>query len=170
LSAEGELLQADGEAALADARRALQTAVLNVERARTSLRRNAGDALGLWKGLVSARWTLVDQIDAQGTRYIVARENAPRTAGLSILTPTERAVVVYAARGFSTKEIAYTLGIAETTVRVLIMRAARRFGVGSRDELLTIAKAAAVEPDAGPPQTIGGPTLKSKAKPSHLRG
>jgi DNA-binding NarL/FixJ family response regulator len=54
-------------------------------------------------------------------------------------------VVTYAARGFSTKEIAYTLGLADTTVRVLIMRAVRRAGVRDRNELLALARSTAVE-------------------------
>jgi DNA-binding NarL/FixJ family response regulator len=136
------LLHATGEASLADARRALTAAVTKVERARTSSRHDAREALELWRGLVSARWTLVDQIDAHGTRYIVARENVPSAADLPMLTLTERCVVAYAARGFSTKEIAYTLGLADTTVRVLMMRAVRRSGVRNRHELLLLAKAA----------------------------
>jgi DNA-binding CsgD family transcriptional regulator len=151
LSPKGVLLHADGEASLADARRALQTAVVNVERARTALRRHTSEALDLWKGLVSARWTLVDQIDAEGTRYIVARENPPITEGLSTLTPTERSVVAYAARGYSTKEISYTLGVSDTTVRVLIMRAVRRIGVRGRDELLALAKPDAADVDKRAP-------------------
>jgi DNA-binding CsgD family transcriptional regulator len=143
LSADGRLLNASGEAALAGGQRALREAVRNIERARTTLRSSTGHALALWKGLVSARWTLVDAFDAEGAKYIVARENAPKIAGIAGLTPTERSVVTYAVRGFSTKEIAYTLGISDTTVRVLLMRAARRCGVRSRDELLQIGRSAA---------------------------
>jgi DNA-binding CsgD family transcriptional regulator len=142
LSPDGALLDAQGEAKLADARRALRTAVLDVERARTALRHEPGSALALWKGLVSARWTLVDEFDSHGSKYVVARENAPRPKGLVSLTPTERCVVTYAARGYSTKEVAYTLGISATTVRVLLMRAVRRCGVASRDELLQLCRQA----------------------------
>jgi DNA-binding CsgD family transcriptional regulator len=136
LSPDGTIVDARGEAKVAAARRALRAAVLDVERARTSLRRQPGPALALWKGLVSARWTLVDEFDAHGAKYVVARENSPQATGLHSLTPAENCVVTYAARGFSTKEIAYTLGISATTVRVLLMRAARRCGVRSREELL----------------------------------
>jgi DNA-binding CsgD family transcriptional regulator len=148
LSPEGAFLHAQGEAELSGARRALRTAVLDVERARTSLRSQPGSALALWKGLVSARWTLVDEFDSRGSKYVVARENAPRPAGLVSLTPTERCVVTYAARGFSTKEIAYTLGISATTVRVLLMRAVRRYGVRSREELLQLCRENAADGDS----------------------
>jgi len=140
LSPAGALLHAEGEAKVAGARRALRTAVLDVERARTSLRNEPTPALALWKGLVSARWTLVDEFDSRGSKYVVARENAPLPTGLVSLTPTERCVVTYAARGFSTKEVAYTLGISATTVRVLLMRAVRRCGVRSREELLQLCR------------------------------
>jgi DNA-binding CsgD family transcriptional regulator len=140
LSPDGKLLHAEGEAKLADAQHALQAAVRNVEHARQSLRDDPAQALGMWKGLVSARWTLLDQFDRGGTKYIVARENAPRTPGLPVLTPTERCIVRYASRGLTTKEIAYTLGISDTTVRVLFMRAARRCGVSTRAALIKLSR------------------------------
>lgn len=143
LSPDGAILDAQGEAKLATARRALRTAVLDVERARTSLRQQPGRALALWKGLVSARWTLVEEFDSHGSRYVVARENAPEPKRVTFLTLTENSVVSYASRGFSTKEIAYTLGISATTVRVLLMRAARRCGVRSREELAQLYKKSA---------------------------
>jgi DNA-binding CsgD family transcriptional regulator len=137
----GKLLHAEGAAALPGARRALQAAVRDVERARTFLRRRIPRALDLWKGLVSARWTLVDRFESDGKKYVVACENLPHAAaGFSMLTPTERSVVSYAVRGLSTKEIAYTLGISPTTVRILLMRAARRIGARSREGLLDLAR------------------------------
>jgi DNA-binding CsgD family transcriptional regulator len=145
LTAEGKLLHAEGDAALANARRALQTAVRDVTHARIALRGDAHRALGMWKGLVAAQWTLIDRFESNGERYVVARENTPRLNGLVALTPTERFVVAYAARGSTTKEIAYTLGISATTVRVLLMRAARRYGVRSREALLALGRRALSE-------------------------
>jgi DNA-binding CsgD family transcriptional regulator len=146
-SPAGKVLHATGEAELAGARRALESAVRNIEHARTSLRGNVDEALTLWRGLVSSRWTLVDQFDAHGVKYVVARENLPTATTLPGLTPTERCAVAYAARGYTTKEIAYALGVRDATVRVLLMRAARRCGVGTRRELLQLAVAAARESD-----------------------
>jgi DNA-binding CsgD family transcriptional regulator len=73
-------------------------------------------------------------------RLVPARDNPSclRLRGKASLTETERSAVTAAARGYSTKEIAYTFGIAEATVRVLLMRAARRCGVQSRKELLSL--------------------------------
>jgi DNA-binding CsgD family transcriptional regulator len=146
LRPDGKLLHAEGDAALAGARRALQAAVRDVERARTSLRDVLPEALDLWKGLVSARWTLVDRFETDGKKYVVAQENLPPAEGLSMLTRTERSVVAYALRGLSTKEIAYALGVSPTTVRILIMRAARRLGVTNREGLLDRARATLRQP------------------------
>jgi DNA-binding CsgD family transcriptional regulator len=145
LTAEGKVLHAEGDAALATARRALQTAVRDITHARTALRGDSHRALRMWKGLVSAHWTLIDRFESDGERYVVARENVPQLKGLAALTPTERFVVAYAARGFTTKEIAYTLGISAITVRVLLMRAARRYGVRSRKALLALGRRALSE-------------------------
>ena len=141
LTPEGEVVDAAGEAQLGEARRALRVAVRGVERARWRARRSSHEALKVWRGLVAARWTLVDEFDeSDGSRYVVARVNVPRPAGMASLTPTERVVVTYTARGFSTKETAYALGLSDATVRVLIMRAARRCGARNRAELLAMAR------------------------------
>jgi len=140
LSAEGAVLHADGEAKLAVARRALTQAVRNVEKARSSLRQDADRALSLWRGLVSARWTLIDRFQSNGTRYVVARHNPSCSSGRVELTPAEQAVVAYTARNYSTKETAYALGISDSTVRVLLMRAARRLGARNREELLDMER------------------------------
>jgi DNA-binding CsgD family transcriptional regulator len=141
-SPDGEVANADDEVTLARARRALQTAVKEVARARAALRSDMQRALEISSGLVAAQWTLVDQYESDGKRFVVAQENAPQARGLAQLTPTERSVVTCAARGLSTKEVAYTLGISDATVRVLLMRAARRCGVDSRAALLALGRQA----------------------------
>jgi len=140
LSPAGSLLHGECEARLAESGRALAKAVKTIERARGPLRSDARRALGGWKGLASARWTLVDKFELNGERYVVARENKHHTRprGPSTLTETERTVVASAARGHTTKEIAYALGISDATVRVLLMRAARRYGARNRKELLEL--------------------------------
>jgi DNA-binding CsgD family transcriptional regulator len=134
----GKLLHADGEASLSTARRALQTATRVIEEARASSRDDSALALESWKGLVASRWSLVDSFQQDGQRYVIARENLPPVTGPAALTPTERAVLTYLGRGSSTKETAYALGVSDSTVRVLLMRAARRCGVSTRKELLDL--------------------------------
>jgi DNA-binding CsgD family transcriptional regulator len=58
---------------------------------------------------------------------------------LARLTARERDVVARALRGCANKVIAYDLGLAHSTVRVLMARAAIKLGAHSRDELLRIA-------------------------------
>jgi DNA-binding CsgD family transcriptional regulator len=138
LSPAGRMVHASGAATVASARVALETAVRVIERARAGHCGSPGEALESWKGLVAARWSLVDTFERDGKRYVVARENRPRTTGIPGLTWTETNVVAYAARGMTTKEVAYTLGISASTVRVLMMRAARRCGVEKRRDLLDL--------------------------------
>jgi DNA-binding CsgD family transcriptional regulator len=52
------------------------------------------------------------------------------------LTPRERDVVERAMRGARNKEIAYELGIAHATVRVLLHRVMLKLGVQNREELV----------------------------------
>ena len=68
---------------------------------------------------VSARWTLVDRYERDGRRYIVAREGAARTRGAAALSERERQVVALASLGRSNKLIAYELGPAHATTRVM---------------------------------------------------
>jgi DNA-binding CsgD family transcriptional regulator len=137
LDPSGKLHDAEGPAKAKSARERLRAAVRDIERGRGPLRRrDPGQALSDWKGLVAGRWTLIDQLERDGRRYIVARENAPRVPGPEALTERERQVVGFAKLGHSNKLIAYDLGIADSTVRVLIARAAFKLGVRTRDEVI----------------------------------
>jgi len=99
-------------------------------------RRNPQRATALWKPLVSARWSLVDSYERSGRRYITARENTPVPAGFAALSPRERQVGSLAEDGHSNKLIAYELGLAHSTVRVLLARAAVKMGAHTRAELV----------------------------------
>jgi DNA-binding NarL/FixJ family response regulator len=81
-------------------------------------------------------------------QFVVAEPNVQvepsgqvqRTRGpFERLTVRERDVVARALRGCANKVIAYDLGLAHSTVRVLMARAAIKLGAHSRDELLRIA-------------------------------
>lgn len=125
------------------ARQQLREAAVAIDRSRGSLRRSEPDAaLEGWLGLVDGRWSLVDKFDGDGKRFVLARRNEPHVGGLELLTERERAVAAYAAMGHTNKMIAYELGIAHSTVRVLLARAAAKVGVRSRDEFVRIVSAA----------------------------
>lgn len=135
--ASGKLHDATGDAQQADARDTLRDAVLSMEKARGPQRvESPDDALGSWPALVAGKWSLVDQVEHDGKRYIVARENEPRAPGPTALSDRERQVLGYARLGHHNKLIAYELGIKDSTVRVLMSRAMAKLGVRSRDEML----------------------------------
>jgi DNA-binding CsgD family transcriptional regulator len=140
---DGTILHAEGAAKEAEALERLRRAVRDVEQAR-SPRSRADSLTGLrgWQGLVEGRLSLLDEFETSGKRYIVARENAPRPPGPGALTERERQVVGYAALGHDNKIIAYDLGIAHATVKVLMARAAAKLGVGSREEVISTYLAA----------------------------
>ena len=137
LTPDGRLEHAEGEARSLRAREVLQRAVAAQERARGPLGRRApDDAVAEWRGLIAARWTLLDHFESGGKRYLFAERNDPQISWIDTLTPREQQVVAYASLGHSSKQIAYDLGIADSTVRVLLVRAAARAGAASTRELV----------------------------------
>jgi DNA-binding CsgD family transcriptional regulator len=131
----GRVEHAEGPAQQPASLRALEHATVTMEAARGRLRRAAPElALEGWKGRVAGRWTLVDGFEHDGKRYLLARENEPTVGQPAHLSIRERQIVASAALGRSNKEIAYELGLADSTVRVFIARAAKKLGVNSRDE------------------------------------
>ncbi|MBZ0119480.1 MAG: LuxR C-terminal-related transcriptional regulator [Sandaracinaceae bacterium] len=99
-------------------------------------------ALELWKGLVSGQWSMVDHFDRDGRRYLVARKNEPAALPVPGLSRRERQVVGYAAMGRSNKHIAYTLGVAPSTVSAQLTSALSKLGVERREDLLRLLGAA----------------------------
>jgi len=66
----------------------------------------------------------------------LALENAGPAPGRELLSEREMQVVECALRGLHNKAIAYELGLAHSTVKVLMMRAATKLGVRTRAEVL----------------------------------
>jgi DNA-binding CsgD family transcriptional regulator len=125
-----------------DAERQLREAVRTIEKLRTKRERRNGDAaVAKWRVRVDARWSLVDAFESDGRRYVVALSNDCPRRGLDALTPREEHVLAYAALEHSNKLIAYELGLAHSTVRVLLARAMRKLGVKSRDEAVAFYRA-----------------------------
>lgn len=132
VSVDGKIEHAEGDAKDKRAREELRAAVLDIEASR---RKNldTDDVVEMRKGLISARWTLLEQFETGGHRYFVARENAAIQQAPT-LTDRERQVLGYAALGHSDKLIAYDLGVAWSTVRVLIARAGAKLGTKKREQ------------------------------------
>jgi DNA-binding CsgD family transcriptional regulator len=138
LTPRGRVVHAERDAKVDEARVALSDAARSIERARGKLRRkDPENAATGWRALVAAKWSLVDHFERDGKRYIVAKANAARLPGVEGLAPRETQVVAYASLGHHNKLIAYELGLAASTVRVLLTRAARKLGTTTRAETIT---------------------------------
>jgi DNA-binding CsgD family transcriptional regulator len=136
LTPSGRIEHASGDAKLPAARDTLADGVRIVDRARGKLRRTDPDlALAEWRALLAARWTLVDHVERDGKRYVLARRNAPVPSGLDALTARERQALGFAQLGHTNKLIAYEMGISASTVAVLLFRAAKKLGC-ERSELV----------------------------------
>jgi DNA-binding CsgD family transcriptional regulator len=124
-------------------RELLGRAALAMDRARSRQgRRDSLQAIQSWQGLVGPGWTLVEHFERDGRRYILAIDNRPKGPSFELLSVRERELVRLAVRGLANKEIAFSLGLASSTVRVLMARAAAKVGVHSRRELLEMAASA----------------------------
>jgi DNA-binding CsgD family transcriptional regulator len=89
-----------------------------------------------WKSVVAQRWTLLEHFENDGKRLMMAVANRAAPPSVDLLSPRERRVVLRAIAGASNKTIAYELGLAASTVRVLMSRAMRKVGARTRRELL----------------------------------
>jgi len=136
LSPSGRVEHAEEPAKSREAREELRRAVLAVDRSRTALRHLPDQALRDWQGLVGARWTLIDYLDSDGKRFVIARQNDPAVVGFASLSERELKAVAYASLGHTNKLIAYELGLSASTAGVLLWRAAKKLGTNSRSELI----------------------------------
>lgn len=137
LSPGGALLHAEADARDGRARRALIDAVLASERARGRLRRTDPDeAVRTWSALVAGHWTIVDSVERDGKRLLLARRNPPEGRDVMQLTPAEAEVAWLVALGHSNKFVAYELGVPATTVVSRLRGAFRKLGVSTRAQLI----------------------------------
>ena len=142
LTASGKVEHAAGKAKLPQAREALVSAAMAIARARGPLRRRDPErAVAQWRALVDATWSLVDRFERDGKHYLVAYRNEPAAGAIAQLSERERQVTALAAAGHANKMIGYELGIAVSTVGVLLGRAARRLNLGTRAELVALYEA-----------------------------
>jgi DNA-binding NarL/FixJ family response regulator len=137
LAPRGRVLHAAGDAKHKARRESLVEAVVRRERARGQLRRtDPEEAAQLWSVLVSGRWSIIDFVDRDGKRMLLARKNPVKGPDVLALDDDERDVVWLATLGHSRKYIAYELGLAAATVTRRLGSALQKLRVGSRRELL----------------------------------
>jgi DNA-binding CsgD family transcriptional regulator len=108
-------------------------------RARGRLRAEAPEAaVALWQAMIAGEWTLVDHVDRDGKRFVLARRNRPGVGDPGALTLRERQVAKYAALGCSVKHIAYELGLAASTVRERLNSALRKLRLRNPGQLVAL--------------------------------
>lgn len=139
LSPDGGCLDASAAAQSPAVRERLRKAAQAIDRARSKVRSDDDEALALWEGLCAGQWSLVDRFEADGRRFLIAHRNAPEVAEPLALTARERQVLSYAALGYSNKLIAYSLGLATSTVALHLTTAMQKLGFASRIALVEAA-------------------------------
>jgi DNA-binding CsgD family transcriptional regulator len=150
LAPDGACVHAECPAQPRSAREALRVAAKAIDRARGRLRRtDEQEALAIWRGLCGGRWSLVDQFESDGRRFVVARQNEPEVRDPRELSARERQVAGFAALGRTNKFIAYTLGISTSAVAFHLRNAARKLAVSTRTELVLALRRIAL-PSAAP--------------------
>jgi DNA-binding CsgD family transcriptional regulator len=92
----------------------------------------------LWSGLLDGQWSIVDRLDQQGRRFLVAQKNFDTSVSQGALTSRERQVIARAATGKSVKEIAFEFSIASSTVTQILRVAFLKMGISCRTELVRI--------------------------------
>lgn len=139
LGVNGAVLDAQGDARERGARERLREAVKAIAHAKRESRRDPAAGLAFWRAMVDGRWTLVERIDSDGRRFLVARENRPDSIASHALTPRERAVIERVVLGGTLRQVAYELGLAESTISENLRRALTKLGIRNRAELLELS-------------------------------
>ena len=115
----------------------LRDAVMQLERIRSSEHGTTADALSIWQALIGGRWSILDQFDADGKRFLIARPNEPEPPPIRELTNRECQVVSYARLGHSNKLISYELGLSPARVSEATASAMLKLGIRDRRDLLS---------------------------------
>jgi DNA-binding CsgD family transcriptional regulator len=147
LSPSGAVRHAEADAQSPSARESLRRAAKAIDRARSKTRSNEDEALDLWQGLVAGRWSLVEQFDSDGRRFMVARRNDPQVTDPRALSLRERQVLAYVAMGQPVKLIAYSLGVSQSSVSTTRRTAMRKLGLQTAADVVRLfAEAPPSEP------------------------
>ena len=90
-----------------------------------------GDVSSHWHAFRMGNWTVVDQFDTHGRRYVIAR----RETGQNCLSPDDTALLARRARGDTLKFIAMDLGVSVSSVSRRLSTAMTKLGIKSNVEL-----------------------------------
>jgi DNA-binding CsgD family transcriptional regulator len=101
----------------------------------------AAEAINAWTALLREGWLVVPTGRQGEAQRVVLTRNPGRDGAESFgLTRRERQVVDLVASALSNKEVGYELGIPETSVATILLRARQKLGVGSRLELVQLKR------------------------------
>ncbi len=135
--AGGKLLDARRKTQSPPTRERLRGIVRQIEKVRTRKGRSDPDsALKLWEGLIHGRWSLVNYVDTDRRRFVLAIKNDPTYPDLRGLSEKEQQVAEFMGLGLSNKEISYTLGVSLSAVTNCTASAKMKLGLTSRAELV----------------------------------
>lgn len=142
MSPAGNVLHAEAGAKAKVIRERLREVAKQVDRARMQKNRHDPQtSLSLWRALYDQEWSVMDQFDSDGRRYVIARRNPVPDVGLSLpLSPQERQVADLVAMGHSNKAIAYEMGIAISTVATHVLHIKKQLKVTSRSGIIRIVR------------------------------
>ncbi len=144
LSPTGRCLHAEGALRDGEAQDALKRAVLAIERARRKDRRTDQVALlEAWRAIYERRWTLVETIESDGRRMLLARVNPPAQHVDAKMTPREREVAALVAQGVPQKAVGYELALSPSTVAFHVRNIAKKLGASSTTDLVRVLALAA---------------------------
>jgi DNA-binding CsgD family transcriptional regulator len=138
LSPSGSMMHGEKDAQSPGARELLRLAAKAIDRARSKARSNENEALDLWQGLVAGRWSLVEQFDSDGRRFMVVRRNDPQVTDPRALNLRERQVLAYVAIGHPPKLIGYSLGVSPSSVSMTRRTAMRKLGLKTTADVVRL--------------------------------
>jgi DNA-binding CsgD family transcriptional regulator len=148
LDPKGRLLHATPDAQVAAT--SLTRAVLGAEKARGKLRRvDPAEAQRKWLALVEGEYSIVETVERDGKRFLLARKNPHRIGPLGRLTSLEVACAYHTALGHSQKFIAYELGVSLSRAVRATESAVRKLRLRNKEELVRALSHVLREPADG---------------------
>jgi DNA-binding CsgD family transcriptional regulator len=102
-----------------------------------------------WNGILDGGWSVVVLEDRGAGRRVIAIPTQPGSRDARGLTQREAQVTAFTVQGYSDKHIAYTLGIARSTVAGYLADAMWKLGFRSRLELMRALRSPALAVAAG---------------------
>lgn len=136
ITPDGSVTHASGAARESDSLSLIRDAVTRLERGRGARERDIWRGESIWPGIIAGRWSLVERIESDGKRYLVAHANSQGGLNPLRLSQREAAVAERVAQGMMDKEVAADLRIAQSAVAASLHDALGKLRLGSRLELI----------------------------------